>query len=114
MARQGVIVRRLAAIPDVDITALCDVREARAVREAKALTDAGKPAPALFAPRHASTLRQRTDQPAARVGGCRSTSGQRGRIRTAQISGPDSPAANRSAPAKAIIAPLSVHSAGSG
>jgi len=47
-ARGTGFVRRLAAIPDVDITALCDVREARAVREAKALTDAGKPAPALY------------------------------------------------------------------
>ncbi len=47
-ARGTGFVRRLAVIPNVEIKALCDVREERAAREAKFLVEKGKPAPALY------------------------------------------------------------------
>lgn len=47
-ARGTGFVKRLSAIPDVDIMALCDVREERVARESKALVGQGKPAPAAF------------------------------------------------------------------
>ncbi len=47
-ARGTGFVRRLSAIPDVEIKALCDVREDRVVRESKALVEKGKPAPAAY------------------------------------------------------------------
>ncbi|MDD4872264.1 MAG: Gfo/Idh/MocA family oxidoreductase [Kiritimatiellae bacterium] len=47
-ARGTSFVRRLAAIPDVDIKALCDIREERVVRESKILVEKGRPMPAAY------------------------------------------------------------------
>ena len=47
-ARGTGFVKRLSAIPDVEIKALCDVREERVVRESKALVEKGRPAPVAY------------------------------------------------------------------
>ena len=41
-------VQRLAGIPGVEVTALCDLYEDRVSKQAKVLTDQGKPAPGCF------------------------------------------------------------------
>lgn len=47
-ARGTGFVRRLSDLPDVEVRALCDVREERVARESKALVEKGKPAPAAY------------------------------------------------------------------
>ena len=84
---------------------LWERRQARIRRWSGGGSDAG---------RRVRGLRRSYRMAGACTGGRSSTMGQRGRMRTAQTSGTDSPAARRKAPAKAIMAPLSVHSAGSG